>query len=79
MRKLHSKLPIFRKLHSKLPIFRVKSVKIYTGQFFSACDACDKYEVMRNGQSLMAMALKLKRVTMLDILHNSKVVVDKKN
>ena len=33
-RKLHSKLPIFRKLHSKLPIFRVKSVKIYTRQFF---------------------------------------------
>ena len=24
----------YNKLHSKLPIFRVKSVKIYTGQFF---------------------------------------------
>ena len=24
----------YDKLHSKLPIFRVKSVKIYTGQFF---------------------------------------------
>ena len=36
--KLHSKLPIlsinYDKLHSKLPIFRVKSLKIYTGQFF---------------------------------------------
>ena len=36
--KLHSKLPILRvnydKLHSKLPTFCVKSVKIYTGQFF---------------------------------------------
>ena len=36
--KLHSKLPILRvnydKLHSKLPIFCVKSVQIYTGQFF---------------------------------------------
>ena len=24
----------YDKIHSKLPIFRVKSVKIYTGQFF---------------------------------------------
>ena len=31
-----------------MPIFRVKSVKIYTGQFFytdTVCGVCDKYEV----------------------------------
>ena len=47
------KLPILRanydKLHSKLPIFCVKSVKVYTGQFFfytdTVCGVCDKYEV----------------------------------
>ena len=39
--KLYSK---YYRLHSKLPIFRVKSVQIYTGQFFytgTACGACD--------------------------------------
>ena len=42
---------LHRNLHKKrqiLPIFGVKSVKIYTGQFFykdTVCGVCDKYEV----------------------------------
>ena len=38
-------------LHSKLPIFRVKSVQIYTRQFFytdTVCGVFDKYEVWLN-------------------------------
>ena len=38
-------LRYYGKIHSKLPIFRVKSVKIYTGQFFytdTVCGVCDK-------------------------------------
>ena len=38
-----------------MPIFGVKSVKIYTGQFFlhrHVCGVCDKYEVCKSAKSL---------------------------
>ena len=47
--KIANFLRYYGKIHSKLPIFRVKSVKIYTGQFFfykdTVCGVCDKYQV----------------------------------